>query len=111
MKKICLLLVLLTFTIVAVAVAVPPGKTLTFDKSAMGPVEFSGTIHKEAGVVCKECHNPETFPKMKQGTVEITMAKIYDGQLCGKCHNGDRAFEAKKSCTPGVTSRNRFIFQ
>ncbi len=35
---------------------------------------------------------------MKKGSVEITMDKIYAGELCGKCHNGDRAFEAKKSC-------------
>lgn len=98
MKKLVLLLSIVVLGAVTSAIAVPPGKTLVFDKSAMGPVEFSGTIHKEAGVSCKECHNPEMFPKMKQGTVEITMAKIYAGELCGKCHNGTRAFEAKKSC-------------
>ncbi len=99
MKKLTLLLVVLVLGAVTAALAVPPGKTLTFDKSPMGPVVFSGTIHKDAGVSCKECHNPEMFPKMKQGTVEITMAKIYAGELCGKCHNGTRAFEAKKNCT------------
>ncbi len=99
MKKLTLLLVVLVLGAVTAALAVPPGKTLTFDKSPMGAVVFSGTIHKDAGVSCKECHNPEMFPKMKQGTVEITMAKIYAGELCGKCHNGTRAFEAKKNCT------------
>ncbi|WP_029912551.1 c(7)-type cytochrome triheme domain-containing protein [Pelobacter seleniigenes] len=99
MKKLTLLLVVLVLGAVTAALAVPPGKTLTFDKSPMGPVVFSGTVHKDAGVSCKECHNPEMFPKMKQGTVEITMAKIYAGELCGKCHNGTRAFEAKKNCT------------
>lgn len=98
MKKALALSAVLIFAVVAAAVAVPPGKTLTFDKSSMGPVEFSGTIHKDAGVSCKECHNPDMFPKMKQGTVEIKMAKIYAGELCGKCHNGTRAFEAKKNC-------------
>jgi c(7)-type cytochrome triheme protein len=38
------------------------------------------------------------FPEMKQGTVEIKMSAIYAGQLCGTCHNGERAFEAKKNC-------------
>jgi c(7)-type cytochrome triheme protein len=38
------------------------------------------------------------FPKMKQGTVTITMEQIYAGQFCGVCHNGQRAFEAKKNC-------------
>lgn len=98
MKRLFLLLTLFVFAGVTVAVAVPPGKTLTFDKGGLGPVEFSGTIHKNAGVSCKECHNKDMFPKMKKGTVEITMKKIYAGELCGKCHNGTRAFEAKKSC-------------
>ena len=99
MKKLTLLLCVLVLGVVTAALAVPPGKTLTFDKSPMGPVVFSGTIHKDAGDSCKECHNPDMFPKMKKGTVEITMAKIYAGELCGKCHNGTRAFEAKKNCT------------
>ena len=98
MKKFLLLLSVVVLCAVTSAIAVPPGKTLIFDKSSMGKVEFSGQVHKDAGVSCKECHNPEMFPKMKQGTVEITMAKIYAGELCGKCHNGTRAFEAKKSC-------------
>ncbi len=98
MKKISVISVVLIFAVVAVAIAVPPGKTLTFDKSPLGPVEFSGTVHKDAGISCKECHNPGMFPKMKKGTVEIKMAQIYAGELCGKCHNGTRAFEAKKSC-------------
>lgn len=98
MKKLFLILVVLVSCAVTAAVAVPPGKTISYDKSPMGAVEFSGTIHKDAGISCNECHNPEMFPKMKKGTVEITMAKIYAGELCGKCHNGTRAFEAKKSC-------------
>jgi len=97
MKKLIFLTVLL-LGIAFVASAVPPGKTLTFDKSPLGPVQFSGSIHKDAGISCKECHNPDMFPKMKQGTVEITMSKIYAGELCGKCHNGERAFAAKSSC-------------
>ncbi len=98
MKKIALLLSLLVFFAVTSAVAVPPKKILTFDKSPMGPVVFSGTIHKDAGIKCKECHNKEMFPKMKKGTVEIKMKEIYAGKYCGKCHNGDRAFAAKKNC-------------
>lgn len=98
MKKITLLLTILVLGAVTAAIAVPPGKTLTFDKSPMGAVTFSGKIHKEAGFKCKSCHNKEMFPKMKKGTVEITMKEIYAGKYCGKCHNGDVAFAAKKSC-------------
>ena len=99
MKKFVLLIVAGLFLVSGSALAVPPGKTLEFTKSSMGKVTFSGKIHADAGVKCMECHNPETFPKMKQGTVEIKMAKIYAGELCGKCHNGKRAFAAKTSCT------------
>lgn len=98
MKKIALLLSVLVFCAVTSAIAVPPKKTLTFDKSPMGPVVFSGTIHKDAGLKCKDCHNKEMFPKMKKGTVKITMKKIYSSELCGKCHDGGRAFAAKKNC-------------
>jgi len=99
MKKIILLIVAGLFFVSGSAIAVPPGKTLEFTKSPMGTVTFSGEEHAEAGIKCKECHNPEMFPKMKQGTVEIKMAKIYAGELCGKCHNGTRAFAAKTNCT------------
>jgi c(7)-type cytochrome triheme protein len=98
MKKVVLLIVACLFFVSGAALAVPAGKTLEFTKSPMGKVIFSGEDHAEAGIKCKECHNPEMFPKMKQGTVEITMEKIYAGELCGKCHNGTRAFEAKKNC-------------
>ena len=98
MKKMMLLLSVLIFCVVTAAIAVPPSKTLSFEKSSMGPVAFSGKVHKAAGFSCKDCHNKEMFPKMKQGTVTITMDKIYAGEFCGKCHNGTVAFAAKKSC-------------
>lgn len=99
MRKGLLLSAVLLLCFAVAAIAVPAGRTLDFSKSSMGKVTFSGEIHKAAGVTCKECHNADMFPKMKQGTVEIKMSAIYAGQLCGKCHNGERAFEAKKNCT------------
>ena len=99
MKKMLVLSVVVLFCAVTVAVAVPPGKTIEFTNSPMGKVTFSGTVHKDAGIKCAECHNKDMFPKMKKGTVKITMAQIYEGKLCGACHNGKRAFEAKSNCT------------
>jgi c(7)-type cytochrome triheme protein len=98
MKKILLLMIIVAICAATAAVAVPPGKTLEFDKSPMGTVTFSGKIHKEAGIKCMECHNKDTFPKMKKGTVEIKMDDIYAGKYCGVCHNGKKAFEAKANC-------------
>ena len=98
MRKVIFLIVATLFLSSTAALAVPGNKTLEFDKSPMGAVIFSGTVHKDAGLKCKDCHNPEMFPKMKQGTVKITMDEIYAGKLCGACHNGKRAFEAKSNC-------------
>lgn len=89
------------------ALAVGPGKTLEFKGSSMGVVLFDGTAHKNAGLTCSDCHNPEIFPKMKQGTVKITMNDLYAGKYCGRCHDGKKAFEIKDNCTrchhkPGI---------
>lgn len=96
-KVICLIVAALFFSTGA-AFAVPANKTLEFNKSPMGTVIFDGTLHKEQGLKCKDCHNKDMFPKMKQGTVEITMNEIYAGKLCGVCHNGKRAFDAQGNC-------------
>lgn len=100
MNKMSFFLTLLAFLLfTGVALAVPPGKVLEFNKSPMGKVIFDGKVHQEAGATCKDCHNKEMFPKMKQGTVEITMAEIYAGRLCGVCHNGKRAFGTEGNCS------------
>lgn len=94
------LLLMLGFALSAgLALAVPAGKTLEFSNSSEGTVIFDGKLHKEAGNSCKDCHNNDVFPKMKQGTVTITMDEIYAGKYCGVCHNGQRAFDAKANCT------------
>jgi c(7)-type cytochrome triheme protein len=80
------------------ALAVPAGKVLEFKSSPLGTVKFDGEVHKKAVASCKECHNEGMFPKMKQGTIKITMDEIYAGKLCGVCHNGQKAFEAKGNC-------------
>lgn len=85
-------------TLAATAFAVPPGKIIEFNSSPMGKVLFDGSKHKDAGANCKECHTDGMFPKMKQGTVKITMEEIYAGHLCGFCHNGKRAFGTAGNC-------------
>jgi len=98
MRKIICLTVAVLFALSGVALAVSANKTIQFKESPMGTVTFDGKIHKDAGVTCKECHNDGMFPKMKQGTVKITMDEIYAGKLCGVCHDGKKAFEAKANC-------------
>lgn len=94
----------IVFTVAAVfisssALAVSDGKVLIYKGSPQGIVSFDGAIHKKSVSSCKECHNEGLFPKMKQGSVKITMAEINAGKQCGVCHNGKKAFEAKANCT------------
>jgi c(7)-type cytochrome triheme protein len=79
--------------------AVGNDKTLEFKGSAEGVVTFDGSTHKNAGLTCADCHNPEIFPKMKMGTVKITMKDLLAGKYCGRCHDGKKAFLIKDNCT------------
>jgi c(7)-type cytochrome triheme protein len=79
--------------------AVGPGKTLEFTGSSQGGVVFDGSTHKNAGLTCSDCHNMEMFPRMKRGTVKITMSEMFAGKYCGRCHNGKDAFMIKDNCT------------
>jgi c(7)-type cytochrome triheme protein len=93
----------MVFAMASMALAVPPGKEIVFDKGAMGKVTFKGKVHADAGAKCPDCHKPDLFPKMKKGTVEIKMKDIYEGKLCGACHDGKEhlgkvVFEAKSNC-------------
>jgi c(7)-type cytochrome triheme protein len=100
MKKIALASTLgVTIFAVSSAYAVGSGKELEFKGSPEGTVVFDGTAHKNAGLTCSDCHNAEMFPKMKQGTVKITMNELYAGKYCGRCHDGKKAFAIKDNCT------------
>lgn len=98
MQNIATLFVTVLFLSSSLALAVPSGKTLEFSKSPMGVVTFDGALHRDAGSKCKDCHNKDAFPRMKQSTVKITMDDIYAGKYCGVCHNGERAFDAQGNC-------------
>lgn len=106
-KQLIAFCLILTVVTSGTALAVGTEKSLEFKGSPMGTVIFDGTSHKNAGLTCSDCHNPEIFPKMKQGTVKITMNDLYAGKFCGKCHDGKKAFLIKENCTrchhePGV---------
>ena len=84
------MILLFTVFFTGIAVAIQPGKTVTWD-TPMGKVTFSGQNHADAKVGCLECHS-KIF-KMKKGSTEMKMADIHAGKFCGKCHNGTRAFK------------------
>jgi len=99
MRNLIVVIAAISVTLVAsTTFAVSPGKTLEFKGSETGVVKFDGAMHQKAVSSCKDCHKEGLFPKMKQGTVKITMNDIFAGKLCGVCHNGQKAFEAKGNC-------------
>lgn len=56
-------------------------------------VKFSHDSHTGA-FGCNECHST-VFP-MKSGKTKVTMEAIYQGQYCGMCHNGKKAFASSE---------------
>jgi len=70
--------------------AVPVGKTVTWEGAGQGQVVFEGNEHAEKGLKCSACH-PALF-QMKKGPAKITLADHVNGKYCGACHNGKTAF-------------------
>ncbi|HBO84569.1 MAG TPA: hypothetical protein DD641_06270, partial [Deltaproteobacteria bacterium] len=55
----------------------------------MKSVVFPHWLHRTK-FTCKVCHSDMGFP-MKAGATDIKMEDIFEGRLCGKCHNGNIA--------------------
>jgi len=97
-KSMLAVLAALTFAAFSLsATAVPAGKTVEWD-SPMGKVVFDGKVHASKGLKCNACHT-KIF-KMKKGADKINMHEINEGEFCGACHNGKKAFKANdpKNC-------------
>ncbi len=69
------------------------GGDLTFSPAGAAPVIFSHEMHvKDKGLKCTSCHY-QIF-QMTKGSSKIDMGLITKGNFCGKCHNGQKAFDA-----------------
>ena len=60
------------------------------DAASMRPVVFPHWFHR-IRFRCKVCHADLGF-RFKAGGNDINMLKIFDGQYCGACHNGQIAW-------------------
>ena len=60
------------------------------DDAAMRPVIFPHWFHR-IRFRCKVCHADLGF-RFKAGGNDINMLKIFDGEYCGACHNGQMAW-------------------
>jgi len=75
------------------------GGDLTFNPKGAAPVVFSHRIHVNIkGLKCSGCHY-HVF-QMSRDSYKMDMGKITKGEFCGKCHNGQKAFDVndKANC-------------
>ncbi|RJQ38593.1 MAG: hypothetical protein C4550_06540 [Nitrospiraceae bacterium] len=79
-------------TVSTASVPAGPKQPITIG-SGDSAVKFSHASH-EKSFGCDECH-ANVFP-MKSGKTKVTMEAIYQGQYCGACHNGKKAFASSE---------------
>ena len=78
------------------------------DAAGMRPAVFPHWFHR-IRFSCKVCH-ADLGTKMQAGGNEINMLKIFDGEYCGTCHNGEIAWGVENcilchSGKPGTRTR------
>lgn len=78
------------------------------DAAGMRPVVFPHWFHR-IRFRCKVCHGDLDF-EFKAGGNQINMLKIFDGEFCGACHNGEIAWGVENcilchSGVPGMSTR------
>jgi c(7)-type cytochrome triheme protein len=102
MKKIAILIAVVGSLVISTGsfAQTVGGGDLTFKPKNAAPVVFSHEKHVvEHGLKCTGCHY-QIF-QMARGSYKMNMSKITKGDFCGKCHNGQKAFDVKdkKNCT------------
>ncbi len=77
-----------------------PEDPIVWTKPVKAVVFYHNVHTDEYGLECDACHS-DAF-SMKSGAAEnspnFTMKALYDGQYCGKCHDGDTAFASNTLC-------------
>ena len=81
-------------------VPVPPDFSYG-EKNPLGAVPFSHKFHvTEKKLACPDCHTKIFQMKKMAAAPQLKMKALNDGEFCGKCHDGTKAFATKdaKSC-------------
>jgi c(7)-type cytochrome triheme protein len=95
MKKIIAFALAVVFTAAFASSGFALKKDVEFDGKGGGAVTFSHEQHTETVKnKCNDCHTA-LFQRKAGGTEGITMAAMGEGNNCGACHNGDKAFDVK----------------
>jgi len=81
-------------------VPVPPDFSYG-EKNPLGAVTFSHKFHvTEKKLQCPDCHTKIFQMKKMAAASQMKMKALNEGEFCGKCHDGTKAFATKdaKSC-------------
>ncbi len=97
MKGVYLFLIAAAALTASTAWAVIGGGEITFHVSGAKDVKYSHEFHVlKKGIKCSECHN--AIFKPNASVFSSTMERMRNGETCGVCHNGKRAFDVRGSC-------------
>ncbi len=78
---------------IASAAAASLPADLYMPNAQAGDVEFSHGVHMIFADSCEECH-PDPWGMGRSPSGSMTMEPMYEGQSCGRCHDGGRSFSA-----------------
>jgi c(7)-type cytochrome triheme protein len=75
--------------------AAPEGRllgasTLAQSEDSFGPVRFDHASHLAGSQVCSSCH--PALAEMRAGSAATSKDRMLEGEGCGACHDGERAF-------------------
>jgi len=107
-ERIVIVFILLALvSIPTTLLAVPSGKSITWEGGGQGTVKFEGHEHAKKGYKCESCH-PSLFQK-KKGSAKMTMDLLNQGKFCGACHDGNTAFSTSnpKKCHECHKTKNK----
>ena len=69
-----------------------------FPDGAQGKVTFSHEKHLGQNMKCTDCHT-KLFKMAKGQRSSLKMADMNNGQACGACHDGTKAFSVKDAAS------------
>ena len=83
--------------VMSAEIPVPPDISYG-EKNPLGAVPFSHKSHvTEKKLACPDCHTKIFQMKKMAAAAQMKMKALNEGEFCGKCHDGKKAFATKEA--------------
>ena len=83
--------------IMSAEIPVPPD-IIYGEKNPLGATPFSHKSHvTEKKLACPDCHTKIFQMKKMAAAAQMKMKALNEGEFCGKCHDGKKAFATKEA--------------